>query len=136
MSKIANEIKILESCAAGDTAAFESIVKEYQALICAITFSAVGQVEKSEELAHQAFINAWQRLDTLKELEKFKAWLISITRNVIRDWLRRQKRDIVAKAVSIDKAGHTPDTAPEPLHNIIIGSSPIKLMKFKPLKPA
>jgi RNA polymerase sigma factor (sigma-70 family) len=119
MSKTANEIQILESCAAGNHAAFESIVKQYQALICAITFSAVGQVEKSEELAHQVFINAWQKLDSLKELEKFKAWLISITRNVIRDWLRRQKRDIVAKAVSIDEAGHTPDTAPEPLHTII-----------------
>ena len=57
-----NEIQALKSCASGDSAAFGMIVNKYQSLICAITFSAVGQVEKSEELAQQAFINAWKNL--------------------------------------------------------------------------
>ncbi|MHC5155457.1 MAG: sigma-70 family RNA polymerase sigma factor, partial [Planctomycetota bacterium] len=114
-----NEIQVLRACAGGDAAAFEVIVQKYQSLICAITFSAVGQVEKSEELAQQVFINAWKGLGTLKDLDKFKAWLVGITRNVIRDSFRRQKRDIIAKAAPIDEIGEAPDHSSEPLEAII-----------------
>ncbi|MHC4292635.1 MAG: RNA polymerase sigma factor, partial [Planctomycetota bacterium] len=114
-----NEIQVLQSCAAGDTAAFEVIVHKYQSLVCAITFSAVGQVEKSEELAQQAFINAWKGLNTLKDLENFKAWLIGITRNVIRTFYRTQKRDIVNNAAAIDGIGDIADRSTEPLEAII-----------------
>lgn len=114
-----NEIDVLKSCVGGDSTAFEMIVQKYQSLVCAITYSAVGQVEKSEELAQQVFINAWKGLAQLKDLDKFKAWLIAITRNVIRDSLRRQKRDIVAKAARIDEIGDAADSTSEPLETVI-----------------
>jgi len=114
-----NEIQVLKSCATGDAAAFESIVREYQSLVCAITYSAVGQVEKSEELAQQAFINAWQNLTQLQDFDKFKAWLIGITRNVIRTFFRTQKRDIVNNAAAIDGVGDVADVSSEPLDAII-----------------
>jgi hypothetical protein len=41
-----SEIELLEASARGDTTAFEVVVKKYQSLICAITFSATGDVEK------------------------------------------------------------------------------------------
>ncbi|MHC5158034.1 MAG: RNA polymerase sigma factor, partial [Planctomycetota bacterium] len=73
--QVYDEIQVLRSCAGGDSAAFEAIVSKYQSLVCAITYSAVGQVDKSEELAQQAFINAWQNLAQLQDLDMFKAWL-------------------------------------------------------------
>lgn len=109
-----NEIQVLKSCAAGNAAAFEVIVHKYQSLVCAITYSAVGQVEKSEELAQQVFINAWKGLSQLNDLENFKAWLVGITRNVIRTFYRTQKRDIVNNAASLDAVGDTPDTSSLP----------------------
>lgn len=114
-----NEINTLKACVAGDTTAFEVIVHRYQSLVCAITFSAVGQVEKSEELAQQTFINAWRNLNQLNDFSKFKAWLVSITRNVIRTFYRSQKRDIVNNAAPIDRIGDTPDPSSEPLETII-----------------
>lgn len=114
-----NEIKVLKACAAGDAAAFEAIVQRYQSLVCAITFSAVRQVEKSEELAQQTFINAWRNLNQLNDFSNFKAWLVGITRNVIRTFYRSQKRDIVNNAAPIDRIGDTPDPSSEPLETII-----------------
>ena len=114
-----NEIQVLQSCAAGDTAAFGAIVQKYQSLVCAITYSAVGQVDKSEELAQQAFINAWQNLAQLKDLDMFKAWLIAITRNVIRTFFRTQKRDIVNNAAAIDRIDDVADGSSEPLETMI-----------------
>jgi DNA-directed RNA polymerase specialized sigma24 family protein len=50
-----SEIELLRASLNGSSDAFEAIVKKYQSLICAITYSATGDLEKSEELAQQAF---------------------------------------------------------------------------------
>ena len=114
-----DENKLLKSCTDGNTAAFEIIVHQYKSLVCAITYSAVGQVEKSEELAQQAFLNAWKNLKQLNDFNKFKAWLLSITRNVIRDFFRKQNRDIVSQAQSIDNLKEVEAKTPKPLNVII-----------------
>ncbi len=101
--KIPDEIEFLKASAKGDAIAFETIVKKYQSFICAITFSATGDVEKSEELAQEAFISAWKDLAQLKDLTKFRSWLGSIARNIIRNSFRSQKRDLITKSASMDQ---------------------------------
>jgi RNA polymerase sigma factor (sigma-70 family) len=104
MSEISpNDIELLKSSLKGDTASFEAIVKKYQSFICAITFSATGNVGKSEVLAQETFISAWKDLAQLKDLNKFQSWLNSIARNVIKNSFRRQKQDLISKATSIDQ---------------------------------
>ena len=97
-----SEQKVLESCLNGDTSAFETIVHQYQSLVCAITYSTVGQVEESEDLAQQVFVNAWKNLKQLKDTRKFKFWLLSITRNVIRDSFKKRNRDVMNQATSFE----------------------------------
>ena len=76
---MAREVKLLKKCLKGDSQAFGMIVAKYQELVCAITFSAAADVQLSEELAHQTFINAWKNLSQLKDLAKFRPWLLKIT---------------------------------------------------------
>ena len=108
MSEISpNEIELLKSSLKGDTASFEAIVGKYQSFICAITFSATGDVGKSEVLAQETFISAWKDLAQLKDLNKFQDWLCSIARNVIKNSFRNQKQDFISKATSIDQLKDT-----------------------------
>jgi len=100
---LSNEIELLKSSLKGDTAAFEAIVQKYQSFICAITFSATGDVGKSEVLAQETFINAWKDLAKLKDLNKFQSRLNSIARNVIKNSFKRQRQDFISKATSIDQ---------------------------------
>lgn len=97
------EIELLKASMQGDTAAFETIVKNYQSFICAITYSATGDVGKSEELAQETFLSAWKDLAQLKDMNKFRGWLSSIARNIIRNSFRSQKRDIISQAVSMNQ---------------------------------
>jgi len=101
--KIPSEIEFLKASVKGDITAFEAIVKKYQSFICAITFSATGNVEKSEELAQEAFMSAWKDLAQLKDLTKFQSWLGSIARNVIKNSFRSQKQDLISKSSSMDQ---------------------------------
>jgi RNA polymerase sigma factor (sigma-70 family) len=105
-----SEIELLQASLNGSSDAFEAIVRKYQSLICAITYSATGDLDKSEELAQQAFINAWKNLAQLKDLASFRTWLCSIARSIIRNYFRGKKRDIISHAAPIqDVAGTVPD---------------------------
>jgi RNA polymerase sigma factor (sigma-70 family) len=114
-----NEIELLKASIHGDTIAFETIVKNYQSFICAITYSATGDVGKSEELAQETFLSAWKDLAQLKDLNKFRSWLSSITRNIIRNSFRSRKRDIISKAASMDHAGEAGIRGSEPTETAI-----------------
>ena len=62
MRAMAHEVRQLNKCLKGDPKAFEVIVARYQALVCAITYSGIADVQRSEELAHETFIKAWNKL--------------------------------------------------------------------------
>ena len=85
-----NEVELLEASLRGDPQAFGVVVGEYQSLVCAITYSATGNVERSEELAQEAFLRAWKSLEQLNDLKKFRPWLCSIARSTVQNWFRRQ----------------------------------------------
>src|SRR5210317_583349 len=114
-----NEIELLTSSRNGDTAAFETIIKKYQSYICAITFSATGDVGKSEVLAQETFISAWKDLSQLKDLNKFQSWLGGIARNIIKNSFRSQQHDLISKAASIDQLQETETDDSGPAERVI-----------------
>ena len=98
---------ILKECAKGSTEAFGIIVRKYQGYVCAITFSATGNRDQSEELAQDVFVLAWQNLSKLKDRSKFRSWLYAIARNRIRQHYRNAERDLLNKAEPIEAAEST-----------------------------
>lgn len=64
----------------GDHDAFGEIVGRYQSLLCSLAYSSVGDLKHSEDIAQEAFVDAWRKLDTLSDPAKLKAWLCGILR--------------------------------------------------------
>ena len=104
MNALTNEIDLLEASLSDNKEAFGTIVKNYQSLVCSITYSATGDFAKSEELAQETFIRAWKELKQLKDLGKFRAWLCTITRNLLRQSIRKQSKDVIDTAQPIENA--------------------------------
>lgn len=119
MITMAREVKQLRMCLKGDPRAFEVIVSKYQELICAITFSGTADVQQSEELAHQTFINAWKNLSQLKDLSRFRPWLCTIARNNIRNFINKNQRDIIAKAKPMENLNDKATDESSPLESAI-----------------
>ena len=86
----------------GNGEAFGQLVARYQSPICALAYSACGDISRSQDLAQETFIVAWRKLRDLKEPAKFKPWLHGIMRNLINAAFRRQVRDPMAGAESLD----------------------------------
>lgn len=85
----------------GDRQSFGRIVEQYKNLVSAVTFSMTGDLEQSEDLAQEAFIVAWQKLSTLRNISLLPAWLCGIARNMTRSWLRSQQNNPLNRSMPI-----------------------------------
>jgi RNA polymerase sigma factor (sigma-70 family) len=110
----ATDASLIALSLAGDRDAFGRIVTRYQSSICALAFSACGDVARSEDIAQDIFITAWRELGGLQEPAKFKAWLYGIARNLIHNAFRRSARNPLADAQLLDDATEPASPADEP----------------------
>lgn len=87
----------------GDTKAFEALINACKNTVTSIALSVVKDVDASEEVAQQVFINCWQNLDTLTNAESFLAWVRQTTRYKAINYLRDNKVD---KKIGGEEAEH------------------------------
>ncbi len=104
-SSLIDDQKLIELHLAGDAKAFRQIVERYQGMVCALAYSACGDVARSEDVAQEVFIAAWKQLPQLRDPAKLRGWLCGITRNLLHNSLRRAGRTPTARADEL-----SPDT--------------------------
>lgn len=104
MNAIPDENALIEGSIAGQRGAFREIVAKYQSLVCSVAYSATGDLARSEDLAQETFLVAWQKLGTLQDRSKLGPWLCGIVKNIARDTHRRGKRDLMHDAAPLDEA--------------------------------
>ncbi len=65
-------------------------VNKYRTQLYAIAFTILKNETDTEDAVCNAILKAYEHLDELKEPEKFKAWLITITRNEALQIIRKR----------------------------------------------
>jgi RNA polymerase sigma factor (sigma-70 family) len=98
-----DDVNLVLTSLGGDRESFCEIVARYQNLLCSLAFASIGDIKQSEDLAQEVFIEAWQKLDTLREPEKLKSWLCGILRFKISRHLRKEKNQPAKGAEDIDE---------------------------------
>ena len=86
--------ELLARARAGDAAAFEAIVREYQGPVYRAALTVLGSPADAEEAAQDAFVAAFRRLESFRGDASLKTWLVAIawrkalTRRRRLQWLR------------------------------------------------
>jgi RNA polymerase sigma factor (sigma-70 family) len=76
----------------GDPAAGRSFVRRYQRRVYGLARGIVGDPDQAEEIAQEALIRAWRRADSYDfRRGSVSAWVLTITRNLAVDTLRRKR---------------------------------------------
>ena len=81
----------LPAARSGDRGAYGRIVGACQNTVTAVALAITRDVATSEDIAQEAFLNAWQHLERLHSPDSFLPWLRQITRNLARDHLRAHR---------------------------------------------
>ena len=76
----------------GDTQAFGELVLRHQRMIHALTYRMTGSLADSADLAQEAFIRAFQRLDDFRGEAKFSSWLYQIAMHTCLNWRKSHVR--------------------------------------------
>jgi RNA polymerase sigma-70 factor (ECF subfamily) len=84
--------RTIRAAAAGDARAFEELVRAYQAPVWRFLGRLLGDPVLAEDVAQEAFLRAYQRLDTFTFRCRFSTWLFQVAHNAAIDALRAQAR--------------------------------------------
>ena len=87
-----DEFKLIDQSLSGDPEAYAALVNQHQKMIRAVTFRMTGSLDDAEELAQDAFLRAYQQLDSFNGGSKFSTWVCKIAINLSLDWRRRENR--------------------------------------------
>ena len=87
----------------GDANAFETLVLEYEKNVYNIALRMTGNSEDAADMTQEAFIKAYNSLQSFRGDSKFSVWLYRIVSNVCLDFLRsKNRRPTVSLSVEDD----------------------------------
>jgi RNA polymerase sigma-70 factor (ECF subfamily) len=93
---------------AGDMRSFEALFARHGGRMYALCLRMSGDRVRARELAHDAFVRAWERLGSYRGEAAFGTWLHRLTVNVVLEAARSQRRR-EARVMLVDDgddAGH------------------------------
>jgi len=80
--------EIVKAFQAGSHDAFAALIQRYQNMVTSVALARTGDVQRSEDIAQQAFLVAWQKHDELSDPDRFGGWIRGIANNVARNETR------------------------------------------------
>lgn len=82
---------LISECIAGNHAAIEMLVRQYEAGVFKLAYSILGDEADANEVTQETFIAVLKSLRTYQEKKTFKAWIYTIALNLSRSQLRKRK---------------------------------------------
>ncbi len=89
------ESRLIARCLAGDVEAFRPLVHRYQRLVFAVALRMLGSRADAEDIAQQAFVDAFNALERFRPEGRpraFSTWLLRIAVNRSKDVLKSKRR--------------------------------------------
>ncbi len=106
---------------AGDREAFGDLVERFWGELVSLARGVLAADLEAEDLVQDALVHAWQRLWTLRDPERFGAWIRRIvTRRCLTRARRRRPQEPIESAIETGEAGalETRAAGPEPAHRV------------------
>ncbi len=117
--------------------AFNYLLDQFWDDVYGFQLKRIENENDAEDITIQTFSKAFDRIDTFDENYKFKTWLITISKNVHIDLMRKEKNSITQTMSNDDKSIYQIlDESPSPEDKIITEQHLAKLLRdVKKLKP-
>jgi len=102
----------------GREMAFRELLTRYERPVFSLVYRMVRDRTLAEDLAQEAFIRAFNAIDSYKPRFKFSSWIFKIANNHTIDYLRKRKLD----TVSIDGSPHARTSEEEAQTRLVVES--------------
>jgi RNA polymerase sigma-70 factor (ECF subfamily) len=129
--------KAIKRAKNNDQKAFNYLLDTYWDSVYGYQLKRTKNENDAEDITIQTFSKAFDKIETFDENFKFKTWLISISKNIHIDLLRKEKNSITQVLSHDDqKVFQVLDESPSPEDKLITEQHLAKLLRdIKKLKP-
>ncbi len=93
--QIVSDLELVEKVKAGDRKAFSELVRRHQRSVLRLSLRFVKDMDTAEDVTQEAFIKAYEKLNSFEGRASFKSWLFQIAVNTARNKIREWKRETV-----------------------------------------
>ncbi|MEO0607927.1 MAG: sigma-70 family RNA polymerase sigma factor [Pseudomonadota bacterium] len=90
---VRTDYQLAQDAAAGQSAAFESLVRRYQGQVRGLTRRLAARPVEADDLAQAAFLTAWRKIGSFKG-GSFKAWICTIAYREFLQARRKQRPEV------------------------------------------
>ncbi len=110
------DARLVRSVLQGDLASFEPLVQRYQRRATALAYRLLNHRDDAMEVVQEAFLKAYDKLDTLSKPRRFGPWLLRIVSNLALNRRRYRALRVTAPLVdtSNDDEGRGEMNRPDP----------------------
>lgn len=77
----ADDLALVARCRAGDLGGFEALVQRYQRVLFTVSLRILGDYDAANDAAQNAFIKAYQKLESFDTSRRFFSWIYRILVN-------------------------------------------------------
>ncbi len=107
--------ELVSQARSGSSAAFEEIVERHRDVVFRVAARIVGPHE-ADDVAQDAFLRAFHRLDRFRGDSHFRSWLLQIVHNTAINAVVRRVPEPVGALAEVDEADPQPPAEREPVH--------------------
>lgn len=117
--KTRTDASVLDGClrriAGGDRGALTELYEQTRSAVYAFSLSIVRSHEAAEDILQDVYIRIWDSADQYSSAGKPLAWILAVTRNEARQYLRQHSRTVALPAEDLQARmeAQPPGAAPE-----------------------
>lgn len=127
---------LIEKAKQKDQKAFNTLLNNYWSDVYRFQLSKTEDEDEAEDITIKTFSKAFDKIYLYNNRYNFKTWLISISKNIFLDHLRKQRTDIISINKKDSEAYKIYDETPSAEDQLIIDQNLAQLLNYlKQLKP-
>jgi len=127
---------LIEKARKKDQKAFNTLLNTYWSDVYRFQLSKTENEDEAEDITIQTFSKAFDKINLYNESYNFKTWLISISKNIFLDHLRKQRTETISIDKKESEAYKIFDESPSAEDQLIIDQNVAQLLNYlKQLKP-
>ena len=84
-------VALIERCQAGDSVAFDELVRRYQRYVFNLVYQNLGVTDDLEDIAQEVFIRIFRSIRRFRREASLESWIFKIVLNYCRTYIRRKR---------------------------------------------
>lgn len=93
MSKLVNDLELIDQVKKGDLKAFKTLVEEYEKPISNVVIGLLGDTPEAEEVGQEVFLKFYMKIDSFRSDSSLRTYLTRIAINLSLNELKKRKKN-------------------------------------------